>query len=664
MLMIKGFQKTLFAIVIALACVSTTFASAPVIRQLPDIQIGDLESYTTTDNNFFVFTNPFKFDEYVTDADSTVSQLLWSFDEGNDSETSTSASQWFTVNDKDPIHVGSIAQGTNDGPTGGAPHLNPGSSDLRAAGEYAAFRDIVFSPTSGSEPFPAPADPDKSAHEEGKVVTFYVSDQTNVTSNSIIVKSVDNTSDSISGASPFHVVQDDTFTSGNIQPSGALTGWSRFGLNSANTTPSNQNTDYDAANTAFRVRVSTVAAGSFGYASRFRITGWTCNATEWVPYSAVGTGNYVRAKFYLYASGQSGSATNQIPNIRLRAAARYALSSLVEIQHHMNDDPAIANYAAEIRPSTDVSNPSIYRVDFDPVDVPQMNYVSYGTDGTAYPEGIQRGFESFELYPQGNGYLSMTECSIGTIPWASTPLTGTPTKTYQPSASDAGDMKTVNSAAEVTFTNYNLATNTAEGAFADVTNPGTLCTYAEGTFGVTLDSRSVASNRCGTVTKEFYRGVTPAQRVRIDKDKQYAVRFHITSTNNANQQASLRLRAHTLKFAYTVKYELGDAFGAGSLNNAIAQQVQPGGGSQNTSGLYTLLMTSPMSADIQPTQTNIESLPGPGSATEGGTNGRDLVIGVDLVDTLGNGAAASVNAEKGNYTINKIDVFTFDQVED
>lgn len=55
---------------------------APVISKLPDIFISDTEDNTETmDVNFFCFQNALDLDAYVSDLDTTISELVWSFKE-------------------------------------------------------------------------------------------------------------------------------------------------------------------------------------------------------------------------------------------------------------------------------------------------------------------------------------------------------------------------------------------------------------------------------------------------------------------------------------------------------------------------------------------------------------------------------------------------------
>ena len=112
-------------------------------------------------------------------------------------------------------------------------------------------------------------------------------------------------------------------------------------------------------------------------------------------------------------------------------------------------------------------------------------------------------------------------------------------------------------------------------------------------------------------------------------------------------------------------------------NNSIAQQAVPGVGCENpdravtgeAGGWYTMIVHTPLSADIRP-----EFAPGtpvttrmPAIAAQPGpfvnsTSRRDLLFGMDLVDTLSAGAGRFL--EQGNVTLDRIEVRTYDLVPD
>ena len=70
--------------------------------------------------------------------------------------------------------------------------------------------------------------------------------------------------------------------------------------------------------------------------------------------------------------------------------------------------------------------------------------------------------------------------------------------------------------------------------------------------------------------------------MRVEPDKQYTVRFHVTGTQQSNRQPQMRLRARSVRFMWTQKFEIGGAWATnGAENHAIALQSLPGIGCQN-----------------------------------------------------------------------------------
>ncbi|MEI7633536.1 MAG: glycoside hydrolase family 99-like domain-containing protein, partial [bacterium] len=457
----------------------------------------------------------------------------------------------------------------------------------------------------------------------------------------------------------FQIVRDDRFTdSKGIAPSSELQGWSSFGFS---------NTlgwaDYDSETGAYR---ANVAADS----SHYRVAGFAANWAEWLLYTDIGPENFVRVKYYVYAGGQSDpQAGNQIPNFRLRAQSRFAVNSMLEVFNHTND-PSNQNLEQELRPSRDPGNPSIYRVDFDLIDVPAI------TDNAIY-EGVQRGLEAYAIYPQDNGYIGLTESVIGTYPASALSNTVPPMKIYAPSATDAGDLRLMY---DVDISKYNVLTSTTIGAFASIDTSAIeaeLSSYLETTAGITLDTSNVPNNRVGVISREFVPGYTFPELVRVEEGKQYKISWHLTSTQQSNLQSQMRVRARSVKFGWSQKLEIGGAWAAGSFSNRIAQQSMPGIGCQNPDkyttdtqgGWYNLLVHTPMSADIRPEfplgsllslrMPYITAQPGPGINAN---SRRDLRVGCDLLDTLSGGANRDL--EKGNFTLDRIEVRIYDLVPD
>lgn len=450
----------------------------------------------------------------------------------------------------------------------------------------------------------------------------------------------------------------DQFGTVDIEPSGSSQGWSAFGMNTAGFAIA----DFDAANGALRGIV-------YPSANRFRVTGWVANRSEWMPYAQVGSANIARAKYYVFTDPKSPSQYNTIPNFRIRAAHRFAQSSILEVLHHQNSDPANAPYAAELRPASNPAKPSLYRVDFDPVDVPYLA-------ANATVEGVMRAFEAYSVDPQDSGFIEVTESSLGTFPAFALAPFAPATRTYEPDGAGAGTLKVFNSSGELSA--YDLIPSTIEGQFPAIDNASQQPAYSESTAGVTLDSVLVPTNRIGILSREFFPGSSQTGRLRVEENSQYTVRFHVTSAQQSNRNCQLRLRARAIKFAWNARFEIGGASGTGgTANNTIAQQSLPGTGCLNpdhigneaNGGWYSLIMCSPMDQQIRtegdPDSPLSQDMPNIWNSPAGGTDApsvRDFRVGCDLIDTLSAGPNATT--EQGNFTIDNIEVRSYTLVED
>ncbi len=627
-------------LILSVTLAGSAFAAAPVISNIPDVIIGDAEDNIGTDNNFFVFTNAFNFDNFVSDLDTPKSSLQWSFDEGDDNVAPNT--RWFEINGKQAVHLGTseIASSGNTGHNPPAP-----ANELRSVSQFASFRDIVFSP-SGSGPFPAPTEPDKSDHAAGKVVTFYVSDGTNVASKSILVATRDNQYDALSGGSQFTQVYDDPLTGTSTSgwfleagiPSGAVTG------------------DHDSVNGAIRVHILSDA-------TRYRVQQWYTTAPV-LPYGAIGSNNWVRGKFYVYATGMVPNQANVIPAVRLRLMQRFVIANTLEVWTHTPGIPALEPYGAELRPNGDPNNPSVYRVDFDPPEVPQ-NVSNPST------EGVQLSFSGFTNAAPDNGYVALTEVVLGTYP----AVMGTLAKTY----AGNGIVAAAEDPTEA-FSLYYPAGSVP--GYQPATDTVTKPTVTLGSTGVTLDSTSSAfgvdgsgNKRIGVVQFTVELGAYD-QRVRFEEGKLYQVRYHAISSRQSNAQAQMRLYLRFGGFLYNLLYEVGGARAlSGAQARALAWQHLPGVGNQNpdkeTPGengcWYTLLLSSPLNGEIRPDVSgsiatkmpNLTSLPGPGQNVA--SPRRDLKIGFGLIDT--NSSGSDQNDEGMLYTVDQIQVYVADEPE-
>jgi hypothetical protein len=651
---------TLFVAAIALLGVTTASATAPVISTIPDVIIGDAENNGPSDNNFFVFTDAFKFDDYVQDDLTADASLKWSFDEGDDPAPLSGATNWYTINGKTPVHVGTAAA---IGDTSGtAAHVNPALiNELRVTSTTATFRDIVFSPTPGSGPYPDPAGNPKTAHQTGKVVRFFVSDGTYAATKDIIVKTIDNASDQLVnvGVTPFRT---DSFTT-----NGSGTTWVTGGATSGNT--SYNNFSYDATTGAYRIVVNSVA-------NKFRFAYWNNQRADWLPYSVVGSTKYVRAKYYMYNSGSNTASntlgTYNVPNFNLKLMQRFAITSEVFIQTHDTTQSDLPFYK-ELAPSTNPATPSLYRVDFDPIDVPYMATASAILPNSQPEEGIQSSFEIFSIFPEDSGTLAMTELAISTYPKSALAVVKA-TQSYGSALLAHANSTSLDVDQEFDSTN---APN--PGDLATVVIPGAGVMSASGVFPVTFNTSAVAANRVGNLERTFYAGDDQTARMRVAENEQYTIRWHLTSSASVSTQATIWLKTRSAKFGYSNYLQLAGGTTPGA-NGDIARQAGVGVGSLNpdkisteNGGYYTQLFNTPLDGDIRadvagtlavkmPNLGN-PALPGRGSATASAY--RDIRITAIAYDTL-TSAAANPNqgTEVSNFTIDDVLMNAYDRVAD
>ena len=381
---------------------------------------------------------------------------------------------------------------------------------------------------------------------------------------------------------------DDTFATSTLA-------WAPF----RGTTPGLHEPIHDTADSALKVSIHPDA-------TRFRINGWFTREEGYLPCAAVGKDNFVRGRYFVHTGGQANPASlDTIPAVRMRLSNRFAVTSMLEVFNHLNADPEITSCAQELRPSADPARPSVYTVDFDPADGPFM--VDNGTT-----EGVMRAFEAYSTDPQDNGFIALKECAVGVYPAAVLDACTAPVKVYAPTASDAGNMALGLPESALVIANYLYPP--AEGEIVAANDPtDSLPTHQQGSFGVTLDTTAVPSDRIGTIVREFAPGadVTAPDYVRVEEGKLYRVRWHLTSTQQSNLNAQIRMRARSVKFMFTHKLEVGGAWATGpgtvTSNNAIAQQTLPGIGTQTpprdaggTGGWYTQLVNTPLDTAIRP----------------------------------------------------------------
>lgn len=676
--MTKGFLTTLFAAAVSFAGTTAAFAAAPVISGIPDVQIGDLEDNGASDNNFFVFTNAFQFSSKVTDADTAAGSLLWSFGEYFDVGAPYAdgpTNKEFEINGKQAIAVGAAAVAAEQGSNFAGAKAVTAPNSLNATSDYASFRDILFSPTTDAPPFNngigllTPTQKNYSA-TVGKNVVFYVADpQGNVDDAVIKVKTKDQDNDKVSAT--FDVLMDE----GKANP---FVGWVENGLNS---TAADGAEDVDrtdntgavnpATPTVTQTDLGTIVRASSG---RYRVLGWT-NKTG-VPYP--GASKYLRGKFYVYTNNGAADATNKYPNFRARLQHGGAYVGVTNFQYaatgntggaagnfpySLTDVPLNETNAGQyLKPSRTAAKPSLYRVDFDPVDV-----------SAAGARPIIPTFETFAYNDPAAANIFLTQCVIGTFP-ALTDAAGTAILTYN-----------------------NLTTLALQGIKADFTGlnaegdvtPG----YKQGVFlgsGGTFATQNVTSGAGSTgllvdtgatnpsYTNQFIIGAQDViatnnnARGRLVPGKYYRGRFYATSdvpttaaAFGTQRQGNLRFRLQTASnvvncyqdFVGDIRSDALTPAGATGVNGyrdgVIGGQAMPGSNSANpdnvaaagikptgsfNGGWYTVLLPNPLDGDIRrdvnPAGTvdaatfgNLFNAPGPGDPA---LSAKDIRAGMDV----------------------------------
>ena len=342
---------------------------------------------------------------------------------------------------------------------------------------------------------------------------------------------------------------------------------------------------------------------------------------------------------------------------RLRVSNRFAVNSMLEVFNHLNSDPATDPIARELRPSSDPARPSLYRVDHVPVNVPYLL-------DNANTEGVSRGFEAYATDPQDNGYVALAESHIGTYPTWALDETISDAREWFATGSDAGGLRLSLPGASLSI--MSLIPGANPGDFpVNETDPATPePVHSESSAGVTLDTSAVPPNIIGVAIRDFTAGTDRTKFIRVEEGIQYRIRYHLTSTQQSNRNAQVRLRARTARFSWAQKVEIGGAYAAGVANNTIAQQALPGVGSLNpdkiaseNGGWYTMVFHSPLNGDIRPESggtlglrmPNLSTQPGPGVNAD---SRRDLRLGLDLIDTLSFGPNAAL--EEGRVTVDRI----------
>lgn len=327
--------------VVAFALIgSIVFAYAPVMKPLPNVYIGDMEDWWgTVDTNLFIFSDAFNLDDYVTDEDTTISELAWSFWEDG----------------AGGLQLNGITELDNPSDAVNAKALG---KDIRSVKATVDFWDIKDVPDGGSIgtypdispspslPWPDPTDP------LNEWVTMFVTDGTYVDSAQMWVEARDDTFDEFSPTTAWVEVYSADFE-------GDTDGWTFTGI-SANTgdiSCTGATSSYDGS----RLGITTDNTTSrFGY--------W---GTPGEPIT------YEANKLYKFSwKLTTDAAQNDVPTIRFRVSpADFSYSMAMTLQSANGaSNPFMPTatekeYRAYVVPLSSANMAAICDVyDFDPVD--------------------------------------------------------------------------------------------------------------------------------------------------------------------------------------------------------------------------------------------------------------------------------------------------------
>lgn len=674
--MTQGFKATLFAGIMTFGVLAPAYAEAPVITNIPDVTIGDVDAPSA---NLFEYDAPFSLNDHVT-FDGDKSTLAWSFGE---SDSDGLATQQYTINGVKSAVFGDTALAEEA--ENGYPNTKSPASAIDGDSATTTFRDIILSPEGSSGPFADPSTSEAAKAADGKLITYFVSDGANVASKTGIVRSVDNGSSTLTSPSSWsEEVVDSDFSS-----------WVESGVES---------TGVSIARGTGELAISLTETAGVG-----RVYGWKKN--DMMEYNDVGADKIVRGKFYISTSNAITAATNTVPGFRLRvtnegavdqaAHFEYAVTALASPAHEpryaLGEDANAETQAGKyLRPSNSVTQPSLYRLDFDPTDVP-----------AAAGSNIGALIESYTYSDKANGTLKLHEVVLGTY---DVPQDADGTLIFEFDRNKGlnagvGGLKKMEGGA------FNVEANFEAGRRQRLFIPGDGPPFdgeAGGPYGVNmygpdygLNAGLIGSTR-GTDLTRFamdlldVQTVENAERVRISPNKLYRAKFYALAilpahSENPNEivQGNMRFRFQTAANTVSYLYELSSrAVSQGPETDAISVQALPSNQAENPAteeqyevdpvlgargGWYNITVASPLDDDgIRKNEGNdfgtLGAAPGPGSDA---ASIRDVKLGVDLIQAptqlvIAPGEAPIPFAQP-NHTevgIQAVKVYEFDAIDD
>jgi len=466
---------------------------------------------------------------------------------------------------------------------------------------------------------------------------------------------------------------------------GTTSGWNRSGVDSGPEWffDSSSPDDVDIARTTGSLQIIVRPA-----TGRTRIAGWNNPNVL----SGVDANSFVRAKFYISSSNPAWAPVNEVPNFRLRLSQGSSVLSETNFQHAatgtggvsyeplydtFNEPERETSAGQYLQPSRNASLPSLYRIDYDPVDV-----------NGATTEPVAALFESYSSQNPADGVLSLHEIVVCTYPKLDD-TSGTKIFEYDRRNglyAGAGGTKVFTHGA------FNTEADFQAGRMPDLyLSPSSdMTSMSETSGGIILDTANVPDTVFGNGLAHL-NSASYSDRPRIQPGKIYKARFYATSalpTYSTNTETirqsgiSFRLQsAHSAVSAYT---RVVGPINAGAGNANFVKRVLPGIGCENpetsasldvageAGGWYSVVMSSPLDADIRPDTSGslglLSSEPGPNVNLP---SSKDIVIGVDVQHCprdlrLSPSYVGTnfYNANDANVRISRIELYEYDQIDD
>jgi len=171
----KGLTQTLLTVAVALLGFNA-MSAAPIIGNIPDVIIGDVEAGTSS--NLFVYPDAFDLDTYVVDDNTSDGAILWSY---------AASGTAYRIN-----NVPEIGAGDPNAPGGASLAGDTDPAKVDANSRTVTFRNINRSPIGGSNTAPTTS--------ETEVVTLFASDSTTYSQKDFLVYVDNDGADALSTA--------------------------------------------------------------------------------------------------------------------------------------------------------------------------------------------------------------------------------------------------------------------------------------------------------------------------------------------------------------------------------------------------------------------------------------------------------------------------------